>query len=106
MSILKESKQYIQGVAWDPLGEYVATLSTDRNLRVYSIENKFKCIHTVNKLSLSDSKQFRLWMDEGSNLFFRRLSFSPDGSFLIVPGEIKLSVFVVDVPSTYYELVV
>ena len=91
MSILKESKQYIQGVAWDPLGEYVTTLSTDRNLRVYSIEHKFKCIHTVNKLSLSDSKQFRLWMDEGSNLFFRRLSFSPDGSFLIVPGKVNVA---------------
>lgn len=88
MCQLKESKQYIQGVAWDPLGKYVATLSTDRNLRIYCVEQKFKCIHAVDKLSLLDSKQFRLWQDEGSNSFFRRLSFSPDGSFLIVPGKI------------------
>ena len=29
--MLKESRQYIQGVTWDPCGEYVATLSTDRS---------------------------------------------------------------------------
>ena len=27
-----------------------------------------------------------MWIDEGLNSFFRRLSFTPDGSFLIVPG--------------------
>ncbi len=27
-----------------------------------------------------------MWIDEGLNSFFRRLAFTPDGSFLIVPG--------------------
>ncbi len=52
---------------------------------MYSIDQKFKCVHTVNKLTLADSKQIRLWVDE-VNSFFRRLTFTPDGSFLIAPG--------------------
>ncbi len=54
---------------------------------MYSIDQKFKCVHTVNKLTLADSKQIRLWVDE-VNSFFRRLTFTPDGSFLIAPGTI------------------
>ena len=30
LSILNDSKQYVQGVAWDPLGQYVITASSDR----------------------------------------------------------------------------
>ncbi len=30
MHILKDSKQYVQGVAWDPLGKVVVSLSNDR----------------------------------------------------------------------------
>ena len=52
---LKESQQYVQGVAWDPLDKYVAAISCDRHLRIYSTENhKFKCVHAVNKMSVSD----------------------------------------------------
>ncbi len=32
------------------------------------------------------SKQFRMWIDEGLSSFFRRLTFTPDGLLLIVPG--------------------
>ena len=28
--ILKDHKHYVQGVCWDPLGQYVATNSSDR----------------------------------------------------------------------------
>lgn len=55
MHTLKESRQYVQGVAWDPLGAYVAAISCDRNLRIYSTDNvKFKCVHTVSKISATD----------------------------------------------------
>lgn len=30
ISIFNEHKSYVQGVTWDPLGQYVATLSCDR----------------------------------------------------------------------------
>ena len=55
MQTLKESHQYVQGVTWDPLDKYVVAISCDRNLRIYSTENhKFKCVHTVNKMAVSD----------------------------------------------------
>lgn len=30
VSTLKDSRQYVQGVSWDPLGKVVVTLSSDR----------------------------------------------------------------------------
>lgn len=36
--VLKESKQYVQGVCWDPLGKVVVSLSNDR------------CVHTLCKI--------------------------------------------------------
>ncbi|NWT61122.1 CAF1B factor, partial [Mystacornis crossleyi] len=30
VSIFNEHKSYVQGVTWDPLGQYIATLSCDR----------------------------------------------------------------------------
>ena len=30
ISIFNDHKSYVQGVTWDPLGQYVATLSCDR----------------------------------------------------------------------------
>ena len=35
------------------------------------------------------TKQFRMWMDESLSSFFRRMTFSPDGSLLIVPGSTR-----------------
>ena len=31
-------------------------------------------------------RQFRMWIDESLSFFFRRLTFSPDGNLLVVPG--------------------
>lgn len=30
LSILNDHKSYVQGVTWDPQGQYIATLSCDR----------------------------------------------------------------------------
>jgi len=57
LSMLSDSKQYVQGVVWDPLGQYVVTASSDRIMRIYSTELKFKCVHTVSKLSVPDQVQ-------------------------------------------------
>lgn len=37
---IAEHSHYVQGVAWDPLNEYVATQSSDRSVHVYSLKNK------------------------------------------------------------------
>ena len=62
-----------------------------RSCRVYNISTK-NCIHNISKLSVpspnSDekSRSFRMFHDDTMKSFFRRLSFSPDGSLLIVPS--------------------
>jgi len=36
-----EHKHFVQGVAWDPLGKYVVTQSSDRSAKVYTISEAF-----------------------------------------------------------------
>jgi chromatin assembly factor 1 subunit B len=35
-----EHSHYVQGVAWDPLNEYIATQSSDRSVHIYSLRTK------------------------------------------------------------------
>ena len=37
---IAEHNHYVQGVAWDPLNEYVATQSSDRSVHIYNLRNK------------------------------------------------------------------
>ncbi|XP_074642956.1 chromatin assembly factor 1 subunit B-like [Tubulanus polymorphus] len=89
ISILKEHKSFVQGVAWDPLNQYVATLSCDRCCRIYNVNTK-QCIQKVTKLVTSadkgKSKLSRMFHDDSMKSFFRRLCFSPDGELLITPA--------------------
>ncbi|XP_010780776.1 chromatin assembly factor 1 subunit B [Notothenia coriiceps] len=90
LSILNDHKSYVQGVTWDPLGQYVATLSCDRVMRVYSTHTKKKafCISKMSSGPLAEGevKQHRMFHDDSMRSFFRRLSFTPDGSFLLAPA--------------------
>ncbi|XP_053396041.1 chromatin assembly factor 1 subunit B-like [Mercenaria mercenaria] len=99
MGIFNEHKSFVQGVAWDPKNEFVATLSTDRSCRIYNVSSR-SCIHNVQKMVLppkpqtTDSeenkdtkpKSFRMFHDDTMRSFFRRLTFTPDGELLIVPA--------------------
>ncbi|KAF4403733.1 hypothetical protein G4B88_002586 [Cannabis sativa] len=99
--ILDAHFHYVQGVAWDPLSKYVASLSSDRTCRIYVNKPQTKskgtekinyvCQHVIAKAEqqLSDdskSTKNHLFHDETLPSFFRRLSWSPDGSFLLVPA--------------------
>ncbi|XP_040913284.1 chromatin assembly factor 1 subunit B [Toxotes jaculatrix] len=90
LCILNDHKSYVQGVTWDPLGQYVATLSCDRVMRVYSTHTKKKafCISKMSSGPLAEGevKQYRMFHDDSMRSFFRRLSFTPDGSFLLAPA--------------------
>ncbi|XP_041351342.1 chromatin assembly factor 1 subunit B-like [Gigantopelta aegis] len=94
LALLNDHKSFVQGVAWDPLNEFVATLSTDRSCRVFSITGK-NCLHNVSKMTIPQAtpaevdnkpKPFKMYHDDGIGSFFRRLSFSPCGQFLITPA--------------------
>lgn len=37
---IAEHQHYVQGVAWDPLNEYVATQSSDRSVHIYTLKTK------------------------------------------------------------------
>ncbi|TKS67074.1 Chromatin assembly factor 1 subunit B [Collichthys lucidus] len=100
LCILNDHKSYVQGVTWDPLGQYIATLSCDRQenrhpdratfMRVYSTHTKKKafCVSKMSSgpLAEGEAKQYRMFHDDSMRSFFRRLSFTPDGSFLLAPA--------------------
>jgi chromatin assembly factor 1 subunit B len=99
LKIFRDSKQPSQGVCWDPRGDYFATLSRDRCLRIYSSQ-LMKLVTSTSKIVLPSSSstttpdggthKAKMYHDEGLRSFFRRLSYSPDGSLLITPGESTL----------------
>ncbi|KAG8383807.1 hypothetical protein BUALT_Bualt04G0052200 [Buddleja alternifolia] len=103
--ILDAHFHYVQGVAWDPLGKYAASLSSDRTCRIYSNKpSKSKGVEKTNYVSQhviskaesqttdeSKSTKSHLFHDETLPSFFRRLAWSPDGSFLLVPAGISKS---------------
>ncbi|KAJ8630294.1 hypothetical protein MRB53_023617 [Persea americana] len=92
---------YVQGVAWDSLGQYLASISSNKTCRIYlnkptGTAKGIKKMHYVcqNVLSkfeqqiVDDSKltKSHLFHDETLPSFFRRFAWSPDGSFLLVPA--------------------
>ncbi|XVF14910.1 hypothetical protein REPUB_Repub09cG0101800 [Reevesia pubescens] len=105
--ILDGHFHYVQGVAWDPLSKYVASLSSDRTCRIYLNKPQAKtkgveklnyiCQQTIVKAEqqpVDDAKSVKnhLFHDETLPSFFNRLAWSPDGSFLLVPaGSYKLA---------------
>lgn len=104
--ILDAHLHYVQGVAWDPLDKYVASLSSDRTCRIYvnkpqtkgksSEKMNYVCHQVISKAEPQlpdDSRPVKshLFHDETLPSFFRRLAWAPDGSFLLVPaGSYKL----------------
>jgi chromatin assembly factor 1 subunit B len=80
-NILQEAKGFVQGVAWDPKNQFLATLSTDRCCRVYDSNTKkvlsqnSKCLLPIPRNSLLHGKVCRLFHDDTLQTFFRRLTF-------------------------------
>jgi chromatin assembly factor 1 subunit B len=38
--VIGEHSHYVQGVAWDPLGEYIATQSSDRSVHIWALKTR------------------------------------------------------------------
>ncbi|KAM0735743.1 Chromatin assembly factor 1 subunit B [Formica fusca] len=93
-AILSDHKGFVQGVSWDPLNQYVCTISTDRHFRLINIATK-KIVQRVYKSTIPtpfgsplEGKIVRLFYDDTFKSFFRRLTFSIDGSLIFVPSGI------------------
>jgi chromatin assembly factor 1 subunit B len=88
--VLAQHQHFVQGVAWDPLGKFLCSQSSDRALHVYNADTQKapKLLHKFVKLTESQPLRSKLYQDEDLNSFFRRLAFSPDGSILVTPAGI------------------
>lgn len=90
--IFSDFKGYVQGVCWDPCNQYIASVGSDRTLRIHNINSK-KNVCKISKAPWTNSTEkgtfkARLFFDDTLQSYFRRLSFTPDGELLIVPSGI------------------
>ncbi|KAL6779423.1 hypothetical protein ACKKBG_A12285 [Auxenochlorella protothecoides x Auxenochlorella symbiontica] len=104
---LAHHKHFVQGVAWDPVRQFVVTQSADRTCRVYRLKppavgkkarakaaaataaataKDLYCCATLSKGATRGGVKVPLFHDESLPSFFRRLAWSPDGSMLAVPA--------------------
>lgn len=74
---------FVKGVCWDPIGEYLATQSDDKTVKIWDTSS-WTLVETV-------SEPFK---HSPGNTFFRRLSWSPDGSFIAASNAMNGPVFV------------
>lgn len=82
-----EGSKPVHGVAWS--GSYLATMSTDRSLRIYEQGKKGFYI----KHCIKEHENVKLFQDEvSSSAYFRRCAFSNDGSFLLTSAGVARNV--------------
>ncbi|KAF5302415.1 hypothetical protein FQR65_LT08503 [Abscondita terminalis] len=90
--ILSDHKGFVQGVHWDPKGEFIATISSDRICRIFDNTGKHvrarihKGYLPVEECHALYEKEIKYFHDDTFKSYFRRLTFSPDGNLLIVPS--------------------
>ncbi|CAK1540803.1 unnamed protein product [Leptosia nina] len=90
--IATEHKGFVQGVAWDPKGQLIASACTDREFRTMDISTKkvqsrsSKAILPFPEEHALYNVRVRLYHDDTLQTYYRRLQFSPDGVFIAVPG--------------------
>jgi len=94
VKILSDHNGWVNGVVWDPKNKHVATIASDRCLRLFGTKsfNYARKVRTC-KLSLASQsgssqpeRNFRLFHDDTFMSFYRRLDFSPDGELLAIPS--------------------
>uniref|UniRef100_A0A914UZR9 WD domain, G-beta repeat protein n=1 Tax=Plectus sambesii TaxID=2011161 RepID=A0A914UZR9_9BILA len=91
LRILKDYKQFPNGVCWDPRGKYVVTMSTDREMHIVNASSqKFARLRRVTKAELpllpicnAEAGTFKLFHDDQLMTFVRSADFSADGELLI-----------------------
>ncbi|WVW85995.1 hypothetical protein I302_108033 [Kwoniella bestiolae CBS 10118] len=74
---------FVKGVCWDPVGNFLATQSDDKTVKIWNTED-WSLTHTV-------SEPFKT---SPQSTFFRRLSWSPDGAFIAASNAMNGPVFV------------
>ncbi|XP_022904441.1 chromatin assembly factor 1 subunit B [Onthophagus taurus] len=90
--IFVDHKGFVQGVCFDPKGQYFATLSSDRYCRIIDVSTKqvkskiIKGLLPVPETNPLYNKEVKYFHDDTFKSFFRRFGFSPDGNLFITPS--------------------
>ena len=87
VKVVKDHHHFVQGIAWDPFGQFCASASCDRSFKIMitPITNSI----STSKMAITSLGKLKGGEDEGLVSFFRRLSFSTDGGILVLPGFIN-----------------
>ena len=98
VKVLKDHQHFVQGVAWDPLDQFLVTQSSDRSAKIWAMRTgprgtNYYSLAKYSKISSDESSNdnninnpsYSIFHDETLVSFFRRPSFSPDGSMLCLP---------------------
>ena len=85
VSEIAEHNHYVQGVAWDPLNEYIATQSSDRSMHVYSVSTKSGAfeVHALGKNTRMAHHHTRTPSSHSRPRMFRRESTASDTESVI-----------------------
>lgn len=82
---IAEHNHYVQGVAWDPLNEFVATQSSDRSVHIYNLKTKDGqfTLNQHNKITKMDLPPRRISSSSPApQEFASRAQFVPDSASL------------------------
>lgn len=82
---IAEHSHYVQGVAWDPLNEYIATQSSDRSMHIYGVSTKqgiFEA-HAVGKNTRLPHRHSRTPSSGGRPRMYRRESNTSDAESVV-----------------------
>ena len=95
---LREHAHYVQGVSYDPRGEFIVSQSPDRTAQVYAVVGggkpsaksvkhvrAIKAINDTNE-RVDGGRMASIFHDDSMTSFFRRPAWSPDGSFVVFPA--------------------
>ena len=92
------ANSYVKAVCVDPLGKYFCAQSCDRMLRIYqknkNKKNEFFTKSVVNRIKFDnkinleeEGEEQKIFLHESCiENFFRRMEWSPDGTFFLAPG--------------------
>lgn len=88
LAVISCHDSMVQGVAFDPVDRFIASLGNDRALAVH-LASGFKS-NGLCSTSVDEPKTPYFASDMESNVLFRRLAWSPDGSFLACPSGLQV----------------
>jgi len=76
-------KTWITGVAWDPLGRYLAAQGLSGEIIIWSVRDNWREVAVIRP---PEAEKLHLHAASTSEISYSRLSWSPDGSLLLAPA--------------------